>query len=128
MLQATIVARLDQALSVRVFDAPPVRGGVPHAVVEEPVLEQSDAAGIAGQVGTMTVTCHDQGERPVRLRTLMGAIETAIEGVAGSLGEGWVGEGWRLVGVRLVRSRLLRVGDDRWRGVSDFAVRLYRES
>ncbi|WP_380784580.1 DUF3168 domain-containing protein [Sphingomonas sp. R86521] len=122
-LQATIVARLGLTVGVRVFDAPPVRGGLPYAVVEEPVLQQADAAGIAGRAGTMSVSCHDAGERPVRLRTLVGSIEDAIEGLSGD-----VGEGWRLVGVRLTRSRLTRIGDDRWRGMSEFAVRLYRES
>jgi hypothetical protein len=123
VLQAVIVVRLNMVAGLRVFDAPPVRGGVPYAVVEEPVLQQADAAGIAGRTGTMTVVSHDSGERPVRLRQLVAGIEEALEGSSGD-----VGEGWRLVGVRLVRSRLVKTGEDRWRGVSEFAVRLYRES
>ncbi len=127
VLQAAIVARLATVGSGgaewRVFDAPPVRGGVPYAVVEEPVLQQADAAGIAGRTGTVSVASFDAGERPVRLRRLIGAAEDALATLSGDLGEGW-----RLTGMRLVRSRLVRSGDDRWRGVSEFAVRLYRES
>jgi hypothetical protein len=122
-LQAAIVARLDAIAGLRVFDAPPVRGGLPYAVVEEPVLQQADAAGIAGRTGTVTVLSYDSGERPVRLRALVTAIEAAMEDLSGD-----VGAGWRLVGVRLARSRLARTTEDRWRGVSEFAVRLYRES
>ncbi|TXC72159.1 DUF3168 domain-containing protein [Sphingomonas ginsenosidivorax] len=122
-LQAAIVARLGTVAGLRVFDAPPLRGGVPYAVVEEPVLQQADAVGIAGRTGTVSVVAHDAGERPVRLRALVAGVDAALETMAGD-----VGEGWRLVGVRLARSRLARVGDDRWRGVSEFAVRLYRES
>ena len=122
-LQAAIVARLDAITGLRVFDAPPVRGGLPYAVVEEPVLQQADAAGIAGRTGTVAVLSYDSGERPVRLRALVTAIEAAMEDLSGD-----VGAGWRLVGVRLARSRLARTTEDRWRGVSEFAVRLYRES
>ncbi|MEG3163786.1 DUF3168 domain-containing protein [Sphingomonas sp. PB2P19] len=122
-LQAAIVTRLDAIAGLRVFDAPPVRGGLPYAVVEEPVLQQADAAGIAGRTGAVTVVSYDSGERPVRLRGLVGAIEDAMEALSGD-----VGEGWRLTATRLVRSRLARTTEDRWRGVSEFAVRLYRES
>ena len=122
-LQAAIVARLGTVAGLRVFDAPPLRAGVPYAVVEEPALQQADAAGIAGRTGTVSVVSHDAGERPVRLRALVAGVDAALEAMSGD-----VGEGWRLVGVRLARSRLARVGDDRWRGVSEFAVRLYRES
>ncbi len=123
MLQAAVVARLGSVAGLRVFDAPPVRGGVPYAVVEEPVLQQADAVALGACVGTLSVACFDAGERPVRLRELSGGIEDAIAAIPPALGEGW-----RLVGVKLMRSRLARMGDDRWRGVSDFAVRIYRES
>ena len=122
-LQAAIVARVGTVAGLRVFDAPPVRGGVPYAVVDEPVLQQADAAGIAGRTGTVSILSYDSGERPLRLRQMVAAAEDAMMGLSGD-----VGEGWRLVGVRLMRSRLARGGDDRWRSVSDFTVRLYRES
>jgi hypothetical protein len=123
VLQAAVVARLETVAGLRVFDAPPVRGGVPYAVVEEPVLRQADAAEIAGRTGTIGVVLHDSGERPVRLRALLAAAEDALETASGD-----VGEGWRLMAVVLARSRIARRADDRWMAMSEFAVRLYRES
>ena len=47
LLVAAAVARLKGLAglaSVAVFDAPPVRGGLPHAVVEEPVIADASVA------------------------------------------------------------------------------------
>ncbi|KQN24569.1 hypothetical protein ASF00_17320 [Sphingomonas sp. Leaf34] len=61
-------------------------------------------------------------ERPVRVRALLAAAEEGLEALPPDLGEGW-----RVVRLALVRSRVLHVGD-RWRGASEFLVRMYRES
>lgn len=123
VLQAAVVAHLREVgpEGLMVFDAPPVRGGVPYAVVGEAVLGAADAAGVAGRVGTIAVTCIDDGERPVRLRALVGAVEEAVAGLTGD-----PGQGWRIAGLRLARSRIVAAKGDRWVATSEFAVRLFR--
>ncbi|WP_380783625.1 DUF3168 domain-containing protein [Sphingomonas sp. R86520] len=116
------MARLNAVLDVSVFDAPPVRGGLPYAVVDEPVLSDWSTKTWVGREGRVLLTLFDEGERPVRVRSLLAVAEEGLEAVAPDLGEGW-----RVVRVALVRSRVLRVGD-RWRGTSEFLVRMYRES
>jgi len=109
-----------------VFDAPPVRASLPHAVLEEPELSLWEAAGVRAFEGRLALVLNDAGERPVRLRALGQAAEEAL----GAMG-GEIGGGWRLVRCRLVRSRLVRgratgSGGDRWRWTSEFAVKLFR--
>ena len=122
VLQAAVLARLNAVLDVSVFDAPPVRGGLPYAVVDEPVLSDWSTKTFAGREGRVLLTLFDGGERPVRLRALLAVAEEGLELLAPDLGEGW-----RVVRLALVRSRVLRVGD-RWRGTAEFLVRMYRES
>ena len=122
VLQAAIVARLNAVLDVSVFDAPPVRGGLPYAVVDEPVLSDWSTKTWVGREARVLLTLFDGGERPVRVRSLLAASEEGLEALPPDLGEGW-----RVVRLALVRSRVLRVGD-RWRGTSEFLVRMYRES
>lgn len=125
LLQAAVVARLKAhrpLVEMAVFDAPPARAGVPFAVVDEAVLVDRSAQGVAGLEGRLVVTVEDGGERPVRLRALIGEVEETLPGMAAA-----IGEGWRVVTLVLVRSRMARAGE-RWRGVSEFAVRMYREN
>jgi len=51
VLQAAVVARLNAVLDVSVFDAPPVRGGLPYAVVDEPVLSDWSTKTWVGREG-----------------------------------------------------------------------------
>lgn len=125
VVQAAIVAHLagDAALAgVTIFDAPPVRGGMPYAVVGEPLLADWSARSLVAREGRIAVEIVDGGERPVRLRALAGAVEDALAAMPAALGEGW-----RVVTLIPVRARIVRAGD-RWRSVSEFAVRMYRES
>ena len=125
VVQAALAAALrgDAAFaSVAVFDAPPVRAAVPYALVEEPVVADWSAKGLVGREARVTVAIHDAGERPVRLRELMGAVEARATGLSGA-----IGEGWRVAGAVLLRSRVDRRGE-RWIGASEFRVRVWRES
>ena len=128
LLVAAAVARLKGLAGlagVAVFDAPPVRGGIPYAVVEEPVLSGATVAGWSGREGRLTVVLEDAGERPVRLRALLAAVEAGLPGLAGTA----IGGGWRLVTIRLTRSRLARAGrsEGRWQGSVEFAARMWRQ-
>lgn len=120
VLQSAVVAALREA-GLAAFDAPPVRGAMPYAVVGEVLLRDAGAVGLTGRSGSLLVTFQDGGERPARLREMMEAGEAAVEALGPVLGEGW-----RLTGVLLARSRIARA-QDRWLGSSEFAVRMWRE-
>ncbi len=120
VLIAAVAARLRAcpALSgVTVFDAPPVRGGLPHILVEEPVLADWGAKDVRGREGRLAVTIAAGGERPERLRALLAAVEDGLPAMPAGLGEGW-----RLVQLRFLRSRIARTGE-RWTATAEFMVR-----
>lgn len=103
-----------------VFDAPPVRAGLPFVQVEEPVLADWSGAGFVGVEGKVVVTLADGGERPVGARVILGEVEACLGAMPAGL------DGWRLVQLRLARGRLVRSGE-RWTGTSEFTVRMVRE-
>ena len=106
-------------LTVWVF--PPARVVMPYAVIEDPVLEARDAAGLTGRIGTVSITCRDRGERPERLRFLLGRLEDEMATLPADLG----GEGWRLAALSLQQSRLVKVKEE-WVARTVWAVRVYR--
>lgn len=121
LLQAALVGLVQPIVTA--FDAPPVRAALPYAVVEDAALARWGGAGIDGREGRVRIVLHDAGERPVRLRGLSAAVDEAVAGFSGDLGEGW-----RVVSLRLVRTRVVRSGGgDRWTAMSEFAVKIYRE-
>ena len=122
-VQAAMMAALDGLDVAGVFDAPPVRCALPYAVIEEAVLGDWGTKDMAGREGRLAVTIHDGGERPVRLRGLIGAAEDAIDAMARDLGGGW-----RVVTLVLARSRIVRERDSRWMAMSEWRVRMLRES
>ncbi len=103
------------------FDAPPVRGAVPHAVVEEAVLGDWSTTTWEGREGRVSVRFHDAGERPLRLRAAIEAGEAAVCALPPA-----IGDGWRVVRLRVARSRVAKSGD-RWIGTSEFLVRMWRQ-
>jgi hypothetical protein len=120
-LIAGVVARLRAEPALReatVFDAPPVRAALPHLLVEEPVLADWSTKDWRGAEGRLAVSVVDGGERPVRLRTLLAAVEDALPGMPAELGAGW-----RLVQLRFLRSRVARSGERRT-GTAEFMVRM----
>lgn len=123
VLQAAVVADLletDALKMLTVFDAPPVRATMPYAIVEDPVLEQVDAAGVSGRVGVLAITFRDDGERPLALRGTMALAEDLVSGLSADLPDGW-----RIGGLRLQRSKLTRAKDG-WIGRSEWSVRMFR--
>jgi hypothetical protein len=121
LMQAAVVAALDGLDVTGVFDAPPVRGALPYAVVEEAVLADWSTKDMAGREGRLAVSIFDGGERPVRLRVLAGAAEDAVGAMARELGEGW-----RMASLVFVRSRIVRDGV-RWVAMSEWRVRILKE-
>ena len=123
-LLAVTVARLRGSAGLAgasVFDAPPVRAALPYVQVEEPLLADWSTKSWAGREGRLTVLAFDGGERPVRLRAMMAAVEGAMLATPTDLGGGW-----RLATVTLARSRLTRGNADRWTAAAEFQVRLYQ--
>ena len=120
VLGGAVLAALE-GLGVSVFDAPPVRGAVPYAVVSEAECRAIEAVGLTARQARIAVELVDGGERPVRLRALQGEVEERVLGLRGELGEGW-----RLVAISLARSRITRAGDTRWRGTAEFLAVLHR--
>lgn len=113
-----VLAALQGMAGCPVFDAAPARARVPFGVVGEPVLLPWPASGVEGWEARVTLVLSDEGERPVRLRTLA----AAAEGVALPL----VIEGWRVAGWRLVRSRMVRGSGGRWTATLEWVARVFR--
>ncbi|WP_056622920.1 DUF3168 domain-containing protein [Sphingomonas sp. Leaf62] len=118
LLQAMLVARLRTVLTgASVFDAPPVRAARPFVVVDMPVLSDWGTKDAAGREGRVVVQLFDDGEVPVRLRTLAAAAEWAVLSAPAALA------GWRIVSLVFVRSRVVRDGKG-WIGSVEFRVRM----
>ncbi len=124
-LQAAIAVALAGADGLEaltaIFDAPPVRAALPHAVVEEVLFADWGTKDMAGREARAMVTLRDDGERPVRLRALAGAAEAAVLAMAPALGAGW-----RIVSMAFVRGRIAREANG-WVARSEFRVRMLRE-
>ena len=123
VIRDAMVAALGGLDVTGVFDAPPVRAAFPHAVIEEAVLADWSTKDMAGREGRVAVSLRDGGERPARLRVLAGAVAEAVEAMPRELGEGW-----RVASLVFVRSRIVREGELRWVAVSEWRVRVLKES
>ena len=122
-LVASVMAHLNEnpALDpLRLFDFVPSRFSYPWAHVEDASLSAIDGAGVSGRAGTLAIQCRDAGERPTRLRMLVGQLEEQMEALEPDLGEGW-----RLGACTLSGSRIVR-GKDEWVARSVWAVRVFR--
>jgi len=125
-VQALLSAAMVEALAgleCAVFDAPPVRGARPYAVVEEALLSDWSTKDLAGREGRLAVSLYDGGERPARLRALAGVAEDLLAAMPRDLGGGW-----RVVTLVFVRGRIVREGEGRWMAMSEWRVRMLRES
>lgn len=126
LVQAGVVAALtgDALLAeaaTAVFDAPPLRAALPHVVVEDPLLADWSTKDMPGREGRVAVVVRDGGERPVRLRMLAQAVETAVLEMNRELGGGW-----RIASLVFVRGRIVREGAG-WAATSEFRVRMLKE-
>lgn len=104
------------------YDGPPLQGAFPYATVETgPETDWSHKSG-AGRELRLAVTIRDKGERPARLRALVGDAERAIGAIDGAL------DGWRLVTMVFLRCTMLREGGAAWAAIIEYRARLLFES
>lgn len=132
MLQAALATALTDhaplagALTA-IFDAPPVRAARPFAVIDETIVSDWGTKDMAGVEGRIAILLYDGGERPVRLRTLAGAVDAALDAMPRALGAPSSAE-WRIVSLVPVRSRILREGEGRWTAMAEYRVRMLRSN
>lgn len=120
-IMAAAMAALKGLDSVGVYDGAPVRASFPYVVVEAGAeTDWSHKSGVGWEV-RIAVTLRDGGERPTRLRRLMGKAEAALAAVGGMTG-------WHLVTLHHVRSRVVRESRGAeprgWMGVVEFRARM----
>lgn len=116
------VAALKGVEGLGVFDGAPVQAAFPYALVEiGPEGDWGHKNGEGREV-RLAALLQDAGERPMRLRRLMGEAEAALAVLAPEL------NGWRLVTMALLRARLVRPSGSRdgWTGVIEFRARMLR--
>lgn len=102
------------------YEGPPVQAAFPYARIEAgPESDWSHKSG-EGRELRLAITIHDQGERPARLRQLMGTAQAAIGALDGDLGD------WRLVTLIFLRSRMLREPGTAWAGAIEWRARLLK--
>ena len=117
-LQAAAVAALQGIAELGgVHDGPPVQAAVPYAVVEAGPEADWGHKSAAGRELRLAVTIRDEGERPARLRRLMGECETALAGIAAV-------SGWQVVTMRFLASRTAKDRQGGWAGLVEFRARL----
>lgn len=118
-LQAAAIEALAALDGVRVYEGPPVQAAMPHAIIEAGAESDWGHKSGEGREVRLAVTIRDKGERPVRLRELMAAAESALGGLGTA--------GWQLVTMRLTASRLARDSKGAWAGGLDYRARMLRE-
>ncbi|MFL6863912.1 MAG: DUF3168 domain-containing protein [Allosphingosinicella sp.] len=120
-LRASVVARLKAALALAVYDAPPVQAAFPYALVETGAESDWGHKSGAGRELRLALSLRDAGERPVRLRALIDAVEAA-------LAEPPEAEGWQIVTFAWLRSRTVRDGRApapvEWSGLVEYRARM----
>ena len=101
------------------YDGLPARASLPYAVIETGPESDWGWKGGEGRERRRAATVQDGGERPERLRALIGAIEATLLGLSG-------GDEWRVVNVVLVRRRTTQKRAGEWTGLAEVRVRMER--
>ena len=120
VLQQAAVEALRAIEGLGVYDAAPVQAVVPYAVVETgPETDWSHKSGLGREL-RLTVTVRDGGERPVRLRQIVSAVETAVGQLPNQL------PGWQVVTLQYLRSRTLpaRARGEPWIAATEYRARM----
>jgi hypothetical protein len=106
----------------RVYDAPPLQAALPHALVAIDVESDWSHKSAAGRELRLAASLFDKGERPLRLRALVGEAEAALAQLGGAHGA------WQIVSMRYLRTRILRDSAGSWAAVIEFRARLLAEA
>lgn len=84
------------------YDGAPLQAAFPYAEVEAgPQSDWSHKEGM-GRALRLAIVIRDKGERPGRLRALIGEAEAALSGLEGVAG------GWQLVSLHYLRGRMVQ--------------------
>lgn len=120
-LAAAVTAALGEVAGLNgAYDGPPLQAAFPYAIVDAGAESDWSHKSGEGRELRLAVTIRDQGERPARLRALIGAAEAAIGAVAGDF------DGWRLVTLVFLRSRMLRAPGAGWTAAVDYRARMLK--
>jgi hypothetical protein len=124
-LQQAAAARLREATSLAVYEAPPVQAAFPHAVVETASETDWGHKSGEGRELRLAVTLRDAGESPLRLRQLVDAAESA-------LAEAPQTAGWQVASFAWLRSRTIREGRPpagvEWSAVVEYRARMLADA
>ena len=120
VLQQAAVEALRTIDGLGVYDAAPVQAVVPYAVIEAgPETDWSHKSGLGREL-RLAVTVRDAGERPVRLRQMVSAVEAAVGQLSNQL------PGWQVVTLQYLKSRTLpaRARGEPWVAVIEYRARM----
>jgi hypothetical protein len=102
------------------YDGAPVKASLPYATIELGAESDWSWKGGGGRELRLAVTVRDGGERPGRLRRLLGEAEAAILRIND------IGAGWRVVNMVTLRVRTGQKRAGEWIGTIEVRVRMER--
>ena len=100
-----------------IFDGPPPDAAPPYIVIGSDVVTDWSTKTETGHEHRIGVSAWDAGPGSARARAIMGAIETALSGLAGAR------DGHAVVSVRLLRTLVLTDPEGWTQGLVEFRVR-----
>jgi len=101
-----------------VYDSPPLQAALPYALLTIDLETDWGHKSAAGRELRLAANLFDKGERPERLRGLLGEAEAALAGISGAIG------GWQIATMVLLRTRIVRGRDGVWAGIVEYRARL----
>ena len=117
-VQRLVVAALGGVAGVTgVFDGPPVDAAPPYLVVGPDLVTDWSTKTEVGHEHRFAVSVWHAGPGAARAKALMGSVEAALRGLAGSR------DGHVLVSARLVRTLVLTDAEGWTQGIVEFRVR-----
>jgi Protein of unknown function (DUF3168) len=116
-VQAALVVLLDGIAPV--YDGVPPRAPFPYIVISDSPVTDWSTKTEKGREIRLALTLWDDGEVAENLRTLMIAVETAMEGFPRNL------PGWRVASLIFLRSLVSRTPGEPSAALLEYRVRIY---